>query len=550
YSSNTNALGNTITYEREPVFGNILKEKNILGHETIYNYDNNGNLKQATYPNAIVYTELKWNTQIADPNQLDEKTELFYKRIVGSNAPDVIKYYNKYGQELRTEIDDINGKKVCTKAIYNPTDLSLNKNIKPYFSGSINENKSVKYSYDNLKRLTKVEDENKTIKSYTYDGRKTTESINGEDYTKTINELGQLVEAKDKGGLIQYKYNSQGLPRKITYNDNHIVALYYDINGNRTKIVDPNAGTITNEYNSFNQVTKQTDAKGNVTEYKYDDFGRILEVKAPNNRIITYDYNKDGNGIEQIKSIELKENDLVNHKESYDYDTYGRVIKVTTIIKDNTYERSFVYDLHGNLTEETTPSGLKIVRHYNSKGFNTKVTATDENNKSYNIWEFGASEADGRIVNYKMGKDNMIDRTYNYDSYGYLSRITSNVTKNNGGQKKIQDFTYAFNEITGNIISRTSFIKKNNVIEPKTEIFSYDELDRLTKVDNNIISYNINGNIEYKSDIGTYEYDATKLNAVTKVTPKTPKTKPISINDQYIEYTTFGKVSKITEDKN
>ena len=458
--SSKNALGNTTTYEREPVFGNILKEKNILGHETIYNYDNNGSLKQTIYPNGnTVDVEIKWD----DSNPNLDFSHYIYKKIKGKNMPEQKTYYNMGGLVVKTEVEDINGKKVCTETQYENRKL-ISAQSKPYFTNQSNI-EGVSYFYNNYTlRLESISDpETSQEIEYTYNGKTTTETFSNDDGPpiqkyKTINELGQLVKVTDNGGDIEYKYNSQGLPTEIKYSGNNTVSFTYDINGNRTKIVDPNAGTITNEYNSFNQVTKQTDAKGNVTEYKYDAFGRIIEVKGNNRRTIAYKYNETGNGIEQIGSIELKENNKVNHRESYDYDTYGRVIKVITEINvgknKNTYTRSFVYDQYGNLTEETTPSGLIVKRQYNSNGFNTKVTAIDANSKSYDVWEFGASEADGRIVNYKMGKDNMIDRTYNYTDNGYLSRITSNVTKNNEGQEKIQDFEYTFNPKIGNLKSR------------------------------------------------------------------------------------------------
>lgn len=64
---------------------------------------------------------------------------------------------------------------------------------------------------------------------------------------------------------------------------------------------------------------------------------------------------------------------------------------------------------------------------------------------------------------------------------------------------------------------------RENKIMGLKEGFSYDNLDRLTDV--RIVNgkhtstvYEDNGNIKTKTDVGTYAYDANKINAVKNIT--------------------------------
>ncbi len=82
-----------------------------------------------------------------------------------------------------------------------------------------------------------------------------------------------------------------------------------------------------------------------------------------------------------------------------------------------------------------------------------------------------------------------------------------------------------------------------------TESFTYDNLNRLhsyqvTGQSSYTANYSNNGNITFKTDAGSYSYDATKLNAVTSVT------NPLGLipsNNQTIEYNGFDKAYQITD---
>jgi len=78
----------------------------------------------------------------------------------------------------------------------------------------------------------------------------------------------------------------------------------------------------------------------------------------------------------------------------------------------------------------------------------------------------------------------------------------------------VQNLGYSFDPATGNLLSRRDNLRG------LTEVFGYDNLDRLTSVSGPApvtMTYASNGNIQSKTPVGSYTY-GTKPHAVTSVT--------------------------------
>jgi len=107
----------------------------------------------------------------------------------------------------------------------------------------------------------------------------------------------------------------------------------------------------------------------------------------------------------------------------------------------------------------------------------------------------------------------------------------------------IQNLGYSFDEETGNLISRKDNL--NNL----TEIFTYDNLGRLTLVSGPSplsTTFTANGNIASKTSVGDYSY-GTEPHAVTGVTNPVDL---ISSAEQRLTYTTYNKADSIIEGTN
>ena len=105
------------------------------------------------------------------------------------------------------------------------------------------------------------------------------------------------------------------------------------------------------------------------------------------------------------------------------------------------------------------------------------------------------------------------------------------------GSQTLQNLTYSFNAATGNLTSRY------NAINGLTENYTYDNLHRLTNYGGTAVTYDNNGNIATKGDIGSFTYNTTgKPYAVSEVTLNNP----ISVGTQDVSYTSFDRPSTIT----
>ncbi|WP_423128674.1 RHS repeat-associated core domain-containing protein [Gaoshiqia sp. Z1-71] len=146
------------------------------------------------------------------------------------------------------------------------------------------------------------------------------------------------------------------------------------------------------------------------------------------------------------------------------------------------------------------------------------------------VWQLTTMDEYGHIRQATIGS---ASASWNYDSNNMLSQIAAS---------GVQQYNYSFDVNTGNLNSRTNFLKN------KTESFGYDsnQLDRLASVtgpEDLDISYtpDNNGNIYSKSDAGDYTlYDGYAVSEISGA-QNIPET------DQEIEYYSFEKVKKITE---
>ena len=107
--------------------------------------------------------------------------------------------------------------------------------------------------------------------------------------------------------------------------------------------------------------------------------------------------------------------------------------------------------------------------------------------------------------------------------------------------------TFHYNQLTGNLRSRAGMLPNEG------EIFTNDSLDRLVRYQDegshwdNIYQYTHDGNIQYKTGIGYYDYQPTsgiRPHAVKRVDNTLGR---ISTDDNYVTYNDIGKVSRIEE---
>ena len=519
------------TYDTDGI--RVLTVTDALGHVTTNTYDTNGRLAtQKDYlnnTNTYQYDALARQTMVSNTN--GSQTTMAYV-WTGSTIPALGVYgmtqtgndgststiwYDKLQRAIRAVKIGFGGAYIYTDTEYNAKGQVYRVSV-PYFAGGLSWAET--YAYDNFGRTTGITRNTGRNTTYSFSGATTTETTASKAFSKTFGPDGTLSSATDNGGTISYNYFPDGKVKNITAPGSVVTTMQYtDAARNQTQLVDPSAGTIGYTYNSMGKLKTQTDARSKLTTYTYLPDGRTDNVVTPEGTT-TYSYNtnKQLTGITGPNSV----------SRTYGYDTKGRVNTVSEIISGATFTTSFTYDTYGRLSTRTHPSGIVEAMGYNTNGYLSTISAGGATR--YTITGMNARE---QLTGSTYGAT--LTATYGFDTYGYPTSTATGT---------VQDYRYAFDPVTGNLNSRQNFKRS------LSETFIYDNLERLTSVtgpQNLTMTYNANGNITTKSDIGTTAFGYGTGAGPYALTSVTSSTTAIPAVAQTITYTSFESVATIAE---
>lgn len=509
----SDGLKESYAYDNE---GHVTSFTNVYGNTTSYEYDGWGNRTLTRHPDG---TEERTATTWSSDNGATIKTT-----VSRSGESDEVRYYDIAGNETHAETSNISGT-VCVDTEYDALGR-VSRKSKPYFKGG--SPLWTTYKYDITGRLTEAND-NGLVTTYAYNGLETTvTNPAGQTTTKRTNTVGDVTSVMDaSGSMLTFKHNSAG--NVLSTNAAGIATtMTYDDEDRQTSLKDADGGETKYEYRADGLMTKQTDANGNTTETEYDENRRVIRKSFFNKSRNAYDdqitYTYDAYG-------RLTEANGRNSREAYTYDRLGRMTRKETTADGKTYAFDYEYDELGNLSRKTYPFGYSLSYGY-TNGELTDIT----DNKGRHIWHLDSKNAYGQTTGYTWG--NGVKSTNAYNTRGMLVSQTT-------GTK--QHLTYAYDERTGNMTSRS------DVVRHQRETFEYDELNRLTGFTlwNNgrfngtrTIDYAANGNIRSKDGAGEYSYKNNRPHAVAEVDGEND----IPSATQTIEYNAFGKADRLTDD--
>jgi len=555
----TNPLKHSANYTYDAKTGNKLTETSANGLTTTYIYDSFGRLKQVNHPDGTVTKDtIYWYSGSIPSNAK------YCTKTTTTSQPDLIVYYDILGREV-CRFDDgnyfdtrYNNKGQVTQTSYPYTKLSDPDNSKDWN----------KFDYDNFGRKSKEIAPYCSL-SYSYDKRKVTITDhlrNNQTTWKDYDALGRITKAQDPGGLINYTYNVNSNKRHITTIETNgaTTTIETDLWGNRLKLTEPNAGTITSEYTKFNELKKQTDANGNITMYTYDLIGRVTTenfTSDPNHMpyppSVVYTYDTGNKALGKLSKIEM----AGYVSEQFTYDNFGRV---ATHTKHTGVPSTFhyTYNANGQLERLKYPGGnFAVDYNYTTDGKLKEIRRSGDNSLIYKV---NTRNKYQQPINDAYGNSRImpISTQYNYNDFGMITGIKTTVgmqsdtidpwggtggTFEDRGNGIVMNYVYGYNE-KGLMTSRTDNTVNQN------ESYVYDNLDRLTKNTYydykgkkvvQTFTYQPNGNILSNSQVGEYIYDPVKKHAVTQI--ECPNPDLISQNKCSVVYNRFNQPTKVTE---
>lgn len=485
-ASRTDVLGRTTTYQWDEGKGTLTFEKNVLGLTTSYMYDSFGRLREVNYPDGTKQVQ-------------EQRTARVGLRPVGT-----AKYYD-YVQTPDSAISytwfDALRREVCRQSInaHNQTiavfteydDKGRLYRVSHPTDDPQWKTWSATYEYDELWRTKKVTTPRGNVE-YRYSGWTTTVVAPQGTTETTINGAGQVATIKENGQAVSYTYYASGLTKTATPAGGQPISMKYDLHGNKVELTDPNAGTIRYTYDAFGQLLTQTNARSHTDSMRYDPAGRVTRRRSPE-AVYTYGYNNYG--LENVRR-----NGALEY--AYRYDTYGRITGEDTYIEGSKYSYGYMYNAKGQLGTLYYPNNFAVnygYRYGQTLSMGTGVAS---------MWKLLEQNEYGQPVRYTWG--NGQQTTLQYDNYQLLQSKTAT------GQLPAQ--AYRFNAAKGNLAERHLGVLQ--------EYFDYDSYNRLydwTHVDEqqrehiSRASFLPNGNIDTKSDVGTYRYSPMRPHAVAGI---------------------------------
>ena len=350
----TDENGNRTEYEYSPN-GNLISVRDAMGNVAYYDYDTMGHLT------AIFRAD--------DKTGVKQKTTYLYDLMgLPSVVTDALGYeeyyqYNLNGKMIRkTDRDGY-----VTDYGYTPTGEI----------GHIDyaDGKSVRYEYDALRHLAKVQDWN---------------------------------------GEIRIENDVVGRAVKVQYQDGKEVSYTYGKNGERTGIIYPDGRTVRYLYDENLRLSALQDGEDVIT-YNYDDMGRLTQKNFPNGCHTAYVYNQQG----QLETLTHTDKEGILDAYTYRYDLTGNktaIEKQRRGLPEESGLYTYGYDPLGRLSKVTKDGEMLRTYGYDAFGNRTHMTEGDrETAYTYNA------------MNQLMSRmDSMSEETYAYDRRGNLSLIMEN----------------------------------------------------------------------------------------------------------------------------
>lgn len=509
--SKTDALGHTTTYGEYDKFGNPGTETDYRGRVTSFTYDGLGNLVKTTTPDgAEAQIDVAWGGH-----------GLYSVTKTETNRPDRVTYYDALGRDLRGGIKRFDGQWQYVDKEYDSNGrvsrISLPfRDVQAAYWNT--------YSYDEYGRPLSLVEASGKNSSWAYDGVSVTTVKDGIASTRTTDASGNVISVSDAGGTITYTLRNDGQPSSVTAPGNVVTSFSYDGYGRRIKIEDPSAGIQIDScvWNSDgSSVQTHTNPNGSIITYK-DKYGRTTSVERPGEYNTTYAYDDDGRLI--------SEQSTNGTGVEYTYDIFDRVSSSRETVPDGKWLRkSYCYGNQGVLlsVQYESQGGVITTENYTyDNGYNTIITLPDETIVRCLVSENDLGLATGIITG-------VIGREYGFTAFGLPT-----YRKIDDGN--LQDFTYQFDPLTGNLLVRTD--GSNN----QTEQFGYDNLNRLTSIGNRVIAYADNGNITSMDGVGMMEYGTTsRPYQITSLYPESDNVVPSRV--QNVSYTCYSRPSILTE---
>ncbi|GAA0586416.1 RHS repeat protein [Kribbella sandramycini] len=318
--------------------------------------------------------------------------------------------------------------------------------------------------------------------------------------TKVTNGDGRVTELRQYHGQTatgtfdktSYEYNTRGLPTMVTDPAGNKWTWEYDLQGRKTKEVDPDKGTSRFTYNDLDQLVTATDNLGTTLEYSYDLIGRktaIHEVPKSGAKKLISEWKYDATPVAGQPGSVAKGNisstthwvDGQPYTTKYtEYDKSGKPLGQEVVIPSSqgglagTYKFGSTYKEDGELASSTLPAVGGLPAETLQYGYNDADLPTTLSSDLTTYVTGTAYTSMGEVQELVQRSTNGKSVTQKYDYEPGTRRMNKVTTEKETSDSPVSIVRYAF-DATGNITKITDAGESTD-----TQCFTYDHLRRLT----------------------------------------------------------------------
>jgi len=477
--------GNTTTYTYD-VLDRLATVQNALLEITTFSYDANGNVTQIADANGTLtkFTYDEYDRLLTRIDDFDdglggegtlERTTTYEYDTLGNltKVIDPLLHETTYTYDLLSRpisvCDHLNQ---CWAFEYDAVG-NLTKRTDPNLVETI-------YAYDNLNRLQSVQDGEVGITSYTYDplGRLDTvdDANNNEATDNNYDANGRLIAAVD--GIDEgdsYSYTPAGRINSHTDADTDATTYNYDtVTGRLTSIAYPGGKTETYSYDNTGNILSVGDGTHSVS-FTYDALNRV-QTETQLGKTLTYSYDSDGNrtglSITGIGSY------------IYGYDALNRLVSITNPQSEITL---FTYDTADRMTRVDMHDGLYTEYAYDNANRLISITHKDALDATLASYSYTYDAMNNRLSESYPGGS----VSYTYDDLYRLETATHTGTRTD-------TYSYAYDAagnrtsktVNGNTANYNNYDAANKLLQ-ETEAFGSNVVTDY--------SYDLEGNIASKT---------------------------------------------------
>ena len=507
---------------------NDLLEKSIdsLGKETIYEYDDSGNIQSLTEANGVKIQYKNdsegYRKEVKNPIN---KAEYNY---TNGNLSEIVfndesiklsydEYYNNTSIDInnnRIITNDYDSKNKLVRKLYGNGDFEeynydKNGNI---VQKSYSDNTFIKYYYNNFDNLSKIMSD-EDIYKYNYDVANRLKEKIVDDFIINFdyNSTGNITSKKytlftnyryfKNDFDVNYEYDGNGNVIQVSANEIISTDDFDELGRKKSRNINT---TLNIEY-TYKSNGKKTSliidtikVGDELYKYHYDDAYNVIQINKNNNIFKTFKY-------DSINELVSEENYELNKKVDYVYDLSGNItlkreysLTDNELIKEDTFgyentswtdqltrynNTNITYDSAGNIKSigdtkftwekgnklSTYQDGDKLVKYkYDVDGIRKEKITNDSIIKYYTeMSKIIIEKRDNNLIYYYRDSDgNLLGFKYNNETYYYKTNFENDI---------IGIYDSAYNEIVkytydswGNIISITD--NNGNEINDKNNI--------------------------------------------------------------------------------